>query len=52
MRLAREIDTFGQSAFRFEDEKYAPLLEAGRRVAAGHGVEIKYESGRIRTVRA
>lgn len=47
--LAKEIDRRGHGGVPGE---YLPKLKDGYRVASGHGITIKYESGRTRFVRS
>ena len=53
MKVAREIDLFGESAVLEAIEKFGADKHAYVKwpAASGHGVTIKYESGRTREVR-
>ena len=47
--VARELDRKGE---RSEYAKAFPARPKGSRLAVGHGVTIRYASGKLRTVRA
>lgn len=50
VRLAKEVNVFGRAAFRGDLAQYAPSLPVGNQVVSGHGVTVRYESGRLRHI--